>query len=112
MKRAARLPVSPFHFNTFWWLEVELQCQLDLAGRQCLLNLSEGRRTDVAVRQTEVGMVEQVEELGAELEIFRFEHMDILDRRKIPLRETWPLNHVAAFIAKLTRLCNRIEALE
>ena len=52
--------------------EQEFQGQLNDARRQRGLNLVERRRTDVAVGQAEVGMIENVEEFDAELEVFDF----------------------------------------
>jgi hypothetical protein len=47
----------------------ELQCKLHLAGSIRLKDVVECRRTDVAIRQMEVRAVEDVEQLGAELEL-------------------------------------------
>ena len=48
--------------------KIKLQCKLDQSRRLSRQNLVEGWRTDVAIGQAEIGVIEDVEELRPELE--------------------------------------------
>src|SRR6202041_2269465 len=72
----------------------------------------EGRRTDVTVGQPEIRAVQDVKQLRAELQLFRFCHLEILKRREVPVGITRADIHVAAFGAKLPRVGCGIESLE
>ena len=61
-------------------LEGELECQLHNAPRPNRLDLPEARRIDVVIRQLEVDVVEDVEDLGAELDAHAFADGNGLDR--------------------------------
>src|ERR1700744_3460258 len=70
-----------------------------------------GRRTNIAVRQPEVRAVQDVENLGAELELLRFCHPEILKRSEVPIGVSRTDIHVAAFRAELPRVGYRIKSL-
>src|SRR5579883_358167 len=57
-------------------------------------------------------MIEDVEEFGAELQIFAFRDAEILQCGKIPVREPWPLDDVTALIAELSGIRHGIKLLE
>lgn len=82
-------------------LEKKLQSQLNHARVQSGLNLVEGRRTDVAVGQAEVGMVKDVKEFRSELDSFRFSDAEILEDREVPIGVAWADADVAAGVAEL-----------
>jgi hypothetical protein len=44
----------------------------------------EGWRADVAVRQPGIGVVQNIEQLGAELKLLPFGHANVLEGREIP----------------------------
>ena len=64
------------------------------------------------VGQAVVGLVEDVEELRADLERFGFLDAEVLDGRKIPLGEARALHHVAAFVTEPLRLAVGLKLLE
>src|SRR6202041_3846656 len=72
----------------------------------------ERRRTDVTVRQPEIGAVQYVKQLRAELQLFRFCHLEILKRCEVPVGISRADIHVAALGAKLARVGCEIESLE
>jgi hypothetical protein len=59
--------------------EGKFQSELNQPRRLGLENLIESWRADVAVRQMEIRMVEDVEELGSELNLLRFRYANVLD---------------------------------
>lgn len=77
-------------------LEQEFQRELNLPCRLRRLDLIESGRTDVAVGQPEIGVIEDVKEFRAELKFFRFSHANVFDCRKIPVRVTGAFCDVAA----------------
>ena len=60
--------------------ESKLQGQLDQARRQRRKNLIEGWRTDVAVGQAEIRVVQKIEELSAELKLLALGYANVLER--------------------------------
>src|SRR5216684_3007493 len=82
-------------------LKQEFQGQLDLSCWLRRLNAIEGRRTYVAVRQAEIRVIQDVEELRAELEFLGLPNRDVFERREVPIRISRPLRDVAAGRAKL-----------
>src|SRR5581483_10020791 len=107
-RRAARQPHGAAIHSSYWhgsslpWLEQELQRELRQPCGEGLGNRAKGSWVaNVAVRQTEIWMVQDVEELGAELKLFRFRNLDVLERREVPVRVTRPLNNIPARVAEL-----------
>jgi hypothetical protein len=82
--------------------EDEFQGQLHKASWQRFRNFAEVWRTDVVVRQPEVSVVENVEELRAELRALGLANWNILECGEIPLFEAGSFDDVAAFIAELS----------
>src|ERR1700733_2574988 len=82
-------------------LKQELQRDLDHARAYIRLDLPEGRRFNVSHRQTEIGMVQHVEEFSAELKFFRFRQPNGLERREVPVYISRPQHGVAALVPKL-----------
>ena len=60
--------------------ESKLQGKLDQARRQRRKNLIEGWRTDVAVGQAEIRVVQKIEELSAELKLLALGYANVLER--------------------------------
>ena len=60
--------------------ESKLQGKLDEARRQRRKNLIEGWRTDVAVGQAEIRVVQNIEELSAELKLLALGYANVLER--------------------------------
>jgi hypothetical protein len=60
-------PLLTVHTLNGELLEEELECQLNFPGRLRCLDLIEGRRTNVAVRQPKIRVIQDVEEFRAEL---------------------------------------------
>src|SRR5450631_2552871 len=79
----------------------KLQSDLDHPRAHIRLDLTEGRRLDVADRQPEICVVEDIEQLTAELEFFGLRQSNILQRREVPVRVSRALDYVAAFVAEL-----------
>src|SRR5579872_4809574 len=76
--------------------ELELQGQLNQPGRLGGQNLVECWRTDVAVGQPEVSVIQEVKELGAELELLSFGHGNVLEGGEIPVGVSGALGDIAA----------------
>ena len=80
-------------------LEVELQRQLDDSrGHPCGPNLPEkGTRADVVgasairARIVELGVVEEVVKLTAELEELRLGDMDVFQHSEVEIKQPWPM---------------------
>src|ERR1700730_17242656 len=81
--------------------EQKFQGKLDHARRQSSLNLVKCWRADVAVGQSEVGVVEEVKEFGAELDVFGFRDAEIFEHGEIPVGVAGSDADVAAGIAEL-----------
>ena len=62
----------------------ELQRELHQAWRLRRKNVVECRRTDVAVRQPEIRVVQDIEQFRAELQLFRLRHFEILAAQRSP----------------------------
>ncbi len=75
-------------WNQFIFLEQKFQCELHQSRRISFENLIEGWRADVTVGQVEVCVVQHVEELRAELEIFGFGNVYVLRSREVPVGVT------------------------
>src|SRR5215467_4140242 len=82
-------------------LEHELHSELDQSWRFGRQDLVEGRRTDVAIGQAEIRVVQEVEKLSTELEFFALSHGDIFEQREIPIRVAGTLRDVSACGAEL-----------
>src|SRR5450755_3810692 len=65
------------------------------------MDLAERRGADIAVRQPKVCMVQEVEQLAAELQFFIFGDTNVLESREVPVCVSRSLKNVAAFIAEL-----------
>jgi hypothetical protein len=63
---------------------------LQQARRAGLQNLSEDRRFQIVLRQTQIGMVQQVEALGAELQTRPLGDREVFGNRKIHILNTGP----------------------
>src|ERR1700722_9658829 len=112
---AAAAPLYPL--VSFDWpapenLKQELQRQLNNTARLCFGDLSKRRRTYVVVRQPKVRVVEDVEELRAELDAFRLPNRDVLEQREVPLLQRRSGQDVTARVAELPGLCVRVQLLE
>src|SRR6516165_4746950 len=66
-------------------LKHELQRKLHLARSLRRENIVECRRTDVGVGQSKVRAVQDVKQLGAELELLRFRHFEVLKCSEVPV---------------------------
>jgi hypothetical protein len=84
-------------------LEHEFQCQLHDPARLCRLNHAEIRRANVVVRQAEVHIVEDVEELCPELQVHSLVDRNRLESRKIPLLKRWSAQRISPHISELPR---------
>lgn len=69
-------------------------------------------RVEIVDGDAEVGMIEDVEEFGAELEVFVFGEAEILERGEVPLLVAGPLDDVAAGVAELPDLRGQNELLK
>src|SRR5262249_43390847 len=88
------------------------QRELHQAPRLRGLNLPDVRAVHVVHRHTEIGVIEDVEQFRAELQVFAFREAEILERREIPLLDPRPSHDVASSVAKLTNLGIRIQLLK
>lgn len=70
------------------------------------------RRVQVVYGDAEIGVIEDVEKLRAELEILVFSETEVFHGGEVPLLVAGPLNDVAAGVAKLADLGAGIEFLE
>src|SRR5580698_6151338 len=93
-------------------LKQELQRKLHLARRLRRKDMVERRRTDVAVGQPEIGAVQEVKQLRAELQLFRFGYLEVLKRCKVTVSISRADIHIASLGAKLARVGCEIEPLE
>src|SRR5436853_7283831 len=94
-------------------LIVELECELDdsrivarrddateragiddLAGHRVNAAARRQNRVEVADGICEIHLIQQVEELCAELEVLRLGELESFDDRKINVRLLWPAQHV------------------
>ena len=92
-------------------LEVQLQPKLEIARVQSAASLAEVANRKLVVsnlqtslarlRQEEVGVVEHVEALNAELEADSLGDLKVLDQREVPVLLKWTVIEVAAEIAKV-----------
>jgi hypothetical protein len=64
----------------------------------------ERRRTDITVGQPEIRAVQDVKQLRAELQLFRFGHLEIFKRCEVPVGLTPADIHVAPPGATLPRV--------
>src|SRR5215813_4887161 len=94
-------PTSVIAFRARLVLEQELQRELNQPWRLRRLNVVEGRRTDITIRQPEVRVVQDVEKLRPELERFVLGYPDILERREIPVLEGRSDRDVSSLRAEL-----------
>ena len=76
--------------------EQQLQSELNASRAVGRNESAEGRRADEVVRQTEVRMVEEIEELRAELDGRGFLYSGVLDQREVDVFVTRPVQDVAA----------------
>ena len=81
--------------------ELEFQSQLNQPRRLSRQDIVEGWRTDVAVWQAEIRMVQEIEELRPELEFLTFGNWDVLEGREVPVSISRPLSNIAAGSAEL-----------
>ena len=89
-------------------LEQELQRQLNYPWAHVRMNFPKGRRTDVAVRQPKICVVQKIEELSPELEFLRLCNSNVLECRKVPVHVSGALHHVAALVSEHLDLAQRI----
>src|SRR6202047_5430112 len=92
-------------------LEQKLQRHLDHPGAHIRLDVAESssRGADVADRQPEIGMVQYIEQLAAELNLFRLRQANVLECREVPVHVSRALDRVTAFVPEL--LDRRIRVL-
>src|SRR5579863_3943528 len=93
-------------------LEEKLQGELHQAAWLRGLNLADVGAVHVVDRNAEVSVIENVEEFGAELQVFRFRQAEILQRGKIPLLHAGSGDDIASGISKLPGLGDWIEPLK
>ena len=86
----------------------KLQRQLDHPGTEVGLDLSEIGRTDVAIGQPEISMVQEIEKLSPELKFFSLCHLNILERGKIPIHVSRPLHDIVALVTEYLESSKRI----
>jgi hypothetical protein len=82
-------------------LEEQLQPELDLPGQEALCRQPELRRVspELVVWLIQIGPVEDVEALGAELEAGPLIDLDVLEQRKVDFPEVWSPEDIAAQVA-------------
>ena len=87
--------------------EDKLHRQLDLARRtqadgasECVEDLTECGRVEVAIRLVEVWVIEDVEELGTEFQALTFRELRVLQYGKVNLLERGSEHRVARAVAK------------
>src|SRR5690349_19508498 len=71
----------------------------DLAGHRVDLAARRQDGVEVADGVRQIHMVEQVEELCAELDVLRLGDLEPLDDREVNVRLLWPAQHVAPEVA-------------
>src|ERR1700689_5559601 len=81
-------------------LKQKLQRHLNHSRAYVRLDLPESRRFDVADRQAEVGMVQQIEQFTPELKFFRFRQPNVLEDRGVPVHVSRTLDYVPAFVSE------------
>src|SRR5215472_9324724 len=81
--------------------ERELDCQLADAGISGAQYLSETRIEYVAIGSIELGVVESVEEFGAEFKSLRFCYAEAFEQGNVPIINAWSMKEAALGIAKL-----------
>src|SRR5215468_278463 len=74
----------------------KLQSELNASRAVCRNESAEGRRADEVIRQPEVRMVEEIEELRAELDGRGLLYSGVLDQREVDVFVTRPVQDVAA----------------
>src|SRR5436305_11798168 len=79
-----------------------------------LQNMVERWRTDVAIRQAEVRVVQEIEELRAKLKLLSLRDTDVLEGGEVPIEVSGPLRYVAASRSELLHRRVRVggDALE
>src|ERR1700691_2889591 len=90
----------------------ELNRQLQQSRRCGLQDLAEGRRFQIVLRQPQIGVVEHGAAFGAELHALRLTDIKVLEKREVDISDARSAHHVAALIAYLARLRDRVELLE
>jgi len=85
-------------------LESKFERQLYDSARLGSYDLAEVWRVYVVIRQLEIHIVEDVEELCTELQVHSLVNGNALDGREVPLLECWTIHGVAADVAKLPDL--------
>src|ERR1019366_796661 len=91
--------------------EQKLQCELNLPRWQRRLNLAEGRRTEVAIRQAEVHLVQAIEKLPPKLQGLGLRQAEVLEDGKVQLREAGGLHYIPAGAAESAQLRDTLERL-
>src|SRR5262245_18842603 len=84
-------------------LEVELQCEFQITRRaNRARNLAKRRRgrRPTHTRRREAGMIGEVEELRAEIEILMFRQVELLANRGVPVEEARGINYADARAAE------------
>src|SRR5581483_1554412 len=82
-------------------LEAELRPELKVARVKCATRLAKMRIPDAIVvlpfstGQLEVGVIQDVEAFGSELELRPLRNLENLKERRVPFRETWAGKRVA-----------------
>src|SRR5690242_2352717 len=80
--------------------EYQLQCELPLPGRVCRTDRAEGGARDLRVRNAEIGVVQNVEELRPELQPRPLPNVEVLVDGEIPLVELGRTKRIAPHIAE------------
>ena len=92
-------------------LEQKFQRHLNHSRTDIRLDLAERARLDVfnvADRQAEIGMVQQIKQFTAELKLFRFRQPDVLEGGEVPVDISGAQDGVAAFVSEDLESAQRI----
>ena len=66
-------------------LENEFECKLSEPGRTGLQDLAEVRRRQISDRNRKVGVIDDVERFGAELQLGFFSDVEVAVKRSVPI---------------------------
>lgn len=89
-------------------LKKKLQCHLNESRAYVGLHLSEGRGFNIAHRQPKIRVVEEIEKLSPELQLFGFGQVNVLERREVPVDVSRAEHGVAALIPEYLKTPLRI----
>jgi hypothetical protein len=89
-------------------LKKKLQCHLNHSRAYVGLHLSEGRGFNIAHRQPKIRVVEEIEKLSPELQLFGFGQVNVLEPREVPVDVTRAKHGVATLIPEYLKTSLRV----